>query len=73
MWNGVLGGGMSEEEDPGRSSEDERIRGVAVSVPHVMSCFIAIGPNSDGVGEGTAGTSEKLSPVGDLGRSTSPQ
>lgn len=65
---GVLGGGMSGEGSAG-SSDWDRIRGVAFSVPHVMSCFIAVGPSSDGVGEGTEGTSEKLSPVGDLGRS----
>lgn len=70
IWKGVFG--VPGDGSAG-SSDWDRIRGVAFRVPHVMSCFIAIGPNSDGVGEGTAGTSEKLSPVGDLGRSTSPQ
>ena len=35
------------------------IRGVAFSVPQVMSCFIAADPNSAGVGDGSLGTSEK--------------
>ena len=68
IWKGVLGGGMLGEGSAG-SSDSDSIRGVAFSVPHVMSCFIAVGPSSDGVGEGTEGTSEKLSPVGDFGRS----
>ena len=34
-----------------------------------MSCLTAAGPNSDGVGDGTEGTSECRSFVGDLGRS----
>jgi hypothetical protein len=45
------------------------MRGVALSVPHVMSCLTAVGPNSEGVGEGKFGTKEKLFIVGDLGRS----
>lgn len=61
MWKGVLGGG--------RSSDWEMIRGVAFRVPQVISCLTAAGPSSEGVGEGTAGTREKLFIVGDLGRS----
>lgn len=61
MWNGVLGGR--------RSSDCEMMRGVALSVPHVISCFTAAGPSSDGVGEGRFGTSEKLFMVGERGRS----
>lgn len=45
------------------------MRGVALRVPHVMSCFTAAGPSSDAVGEGMFGTREKLLEVGDLGRS----
>jgi hypothetical protein len=60
MWKGVLEGG---------SSDCERTRGVALSVPQVMSCLTAFGPSSEGVGEGRLGTSEKLCIVGDLGRS----
>lgn len=50
-WNGVLG--------PGRlsgSSDCDIIRGVALSVPHVINCFTAVGPSSDAVGEGRLGT-----------------
>ena len=44
----------------GSASEDEEsIRGVAPSVPHVMSCLTAAGPSSSGVGEGTAGRRPK--------------
>lgn len=45
------------------------MRGVAFRVPHVISCFTAAGPSSDGVGDGIVGTREKLLIVGDLGRS----
>ena len=62
IWNGVLGGG----KDSTGSSDWERIRGVALSVPHVISCLTASGPNSEGVGEGILGTSENLV---DFGRS----
>jgi hypothetical protein len=65
MWNGVEGGGMEGSSSP----VWDRIRGVALSVPHVMSCLTAAGPSSDGVGEGIAGTREKLLMVGDFGRS----
>lgn len=50
-------------------SSEDMIRGVAFSVPHVMSCCTAEGPSSDGVGEGTLGTKEKLLFVGERGRS----
>jgi hypothetical protein len=50
-WNGVLGGGSSE------SSPSEMILGVALSVPHVMSCPTATGQRDDEVGEGRLGTS----------------
>lgn len=46
------------------------MRGVAFSVPHVISCLTACGPNSDGVGEGIEGTSAKSSCPGDFGRSS---
>lgn len=49
------------------SSDCDMIRGVALSVPHVISCLTAAGPSSAAVGEGRSGTREK--PVGDLGRS----
>lgn len=45
------------------------MRGVAFRVPHVISCFTAAGPSSDGVGDGMVGTREKLLIFGDLGRS----
>lgn len=60
-WNGLFGGGNFE------SSEDEIIRGVAFKVPHVISCFTAVGPNSDGVGEGIAGTRLKPLALVELG------
>lgn len=44
-------------------------RGVALSVPHVISCFIPVGPSSDGVGDGIEGTNECKSSVNDFGRS----
>lgn len=71
MWKGVLGVEISSVAAAvaGSSSDCDRIRGVALSVPHVISCFTAAGPSSDGVGEGIAGTNEKLLIVGDLGRS----
>ncbi len=62
---GVAGVGKSAG-----SSDCDRTRGVALSVPHVMSCFTAAGPSSEGVGDGIEGTSELTSLVGDLGRST---
>ena len=65
IWNGVLGGGKGSTA----SSDCERIRGVALSVPHVISCLTASGPSSEGVGEGIVGTSEKLSIAGVFGRS----
>lgn len=61
-WNGVLGGGRGP-------LVCESTRGVPVSVPQVISCLTASGPNSEGVGEGMLGTREKLLIVGDLGRS----
>lgn len=61
----MLGGGKGSAG----SSDCERIRGVALSVPHVISCLTASGPSSEGVGEGIVGTSEKLLIVGDFGRS----
>lgn len=51
------------------SSDCDNMRGVAFSVPQVISCLTAAGPSSEGVGEGIDGTREKLSVVGDLGRS----
>jgi hypothetical protein len=62
MWNGVLGVANSTG-----SSDCDIMRGVAFSVPQVISCFTAAGPSSAAVGEGRSGTSVKL--VGDLGRS----
>lgn len=53
IWKGVLGGGI--EESAG-SSDCDNTRGVAVMVPHVMSCLTAAGPISDGEGVGTDGT-----------------
>ena len=38
-------------------------------MPHVISCFTAACPNSDGVGDGIEGTSEWTSFVGDSERS----
>lgn len=64
MWKGVLRGGRSAS-----SSGCEMMRGVALRVPHVISCLTAVGPSSDAVGEGMFGTREKLLIVGDLGRS----
>ena len=58
MWKGVLGGGIEDESSI--SSDEERTLGVAVRVPHVMSCLTAAGPSWEGVGDGTAGTREKL-------------
>ena len=66
MWNGVFGGGRDVSAG---SSLCERMRGVPISVPTVMSCFMASGPSSEGVGEGKAGTYEKWLMPGDLGRS----
>ena len=62
--NGVLGGGMSA------SSGFDMMRGVAPSVPQVISCLTAAGPSSAGVGDGTLGTSLKPPLDGDVGRST---
>ena len=45
------------------------MRGVALSVPHVISCFTAVGPSSEGEGEGIAGKSENPLFVGERGRS----
>lgn len=64
MLKGVLGVGRSAG-----SSLCEMMRGVAFSVPHVISCLTAAGPSSDGVGEGRFGTREKFFRVGELGRS----
>ena len=63
MRNGVLGSGTSA------GSSEVMIRGVASSVPQVMSCLTAAGPNSSGVGEGIAGTSPNPSFLGELGLS----
>lgn len=60
-WNGVLGGGIDV------SSEDEIIRGVPSSFPHVISSFTPAGPSSEGVGEGSTGTSGNPPVFGDLG------
>lgn len=43
------------------------IRGVECSVPHVMSCFIALGPSSAGVGDGRLGTRWNPVLLGELG------
>lgn len=59
--NGIL--------EPTGSSERDSIRGVALSVPHVMSCLTAAGPSWSGVGDGRLGISEELSVVGDRGLS----
>jgi len=47
-WNGVFGSS--------RESSEERMRGVAFRVPHVISCLMAAGPSSSGFAEGTAGS-----------------
>lgn len=65
IWKLVGGGSMASAG----SSDCERMRGVAFSVPHVMSCFTALGPISEGDGEGTEGMSAFVLVVGDLGRS----
>ena len=59
----------SSDLTPSAGSSEEMIRGVALSVPHVMSCLTAAGPSSEGVGEGTEGRREKPLPVGERGRS----
>ena len=59
------GGGRSSAG----SSEVDRIRGVAFSVPHVMSCLTAAGPSSEGVGDGIEGSSENPLSVDELGLS----
>jgi len=61
--NGVLGSGTST------GSSEEIIRGVASSVPQVMSCLTAVGPSSSGVGEGIAGTNPNPLLLGELGLS----
>ena len=66
IWN-EAGGGLSTAS--AGSSDPDSTRGVALSVPHVMSCFTAAGPSSDGVGDGSEGTNALLFVVGDLGRS----
>lgn len=66
IWN-VFDGGTSTAS--AGSSDCERTRGVALSVPQVISCLTAAGPNCDGVGVGIEGTREFTFPVGDLGRS----
>ena len=63
MWNGVLGSGTSA------GSSREMIRGVASSVPQVMSCLTAAGPSSSAVGEGIAGTNPNPLLLGELGLS----
>jgi hypothetical protein len=45
------------------------IRGVALSVPQVISSLTPAGPSSEGVGEGRSAMREKLFIVGDLERS----
>lgn len=54
------------------SEDDESIRGVAPSVPHVMSCLTAAGPSCSGVGEGMAGRRPKPAFEGERGWSISP-
>ena len=66
IWN--VFGGSSSVASAG-SSDCDNTRGVAFSVPHVISCLTAAGPSSEGVGEGIDGTREKLLVIGDLGRS----
>ena len=68
IWKEV-GGGISN--DSAGSSDCESTRGVAFKVPQVINCLTAVGPSSEGVGEGIDGTREKLLIVGDLGRSAS--
>ena len=63
MRNGVLGSGTSA------GSSEKIIRGVASSVPQVMSCLTAAGPSSSGVGEGIAGTNPNPLFLGELGLS----
>ena len=69
IWNGVFGAGRMTTSAGSSLDDWERMRGVALRVPHVISCFTAAGPSSEGVGEGIVGTREKLFIVGDLGRS----
>ena len=64
MRNGVAGVGTSAG-----SSDWDRTRGVAFSVPQVINCFTAAGPSSDGVGDGTEGTRDSNSFAEDFGRS----
>lgn len=66
MWKGVLGAGADASAG---SSDCDRMRGVPARVPQVISCLTAAGPSSDGVGDGSAGTYEKLLIPGDLGLS----
>lgn len=66
IWK-VAGGGIATSS--AGSSDCDRIRGVASSVPHVISCFTAAGPSWEGVGEGSEGTNASVLVVGDLGRS----
>lgn len=66
MWKGVLG--PSADASAG-SSDCERMRGVPARVPQVISCLTAAGPSSDGVGDGSEGTYEKLLIPGDFGLS----
>lgn len=48
-WKGVPGSS--------RESSEDKIRGVALRVPHVINCLMAAGPSSSGLGVGTAGSS----------------
>lgn len=69
-WKGVLRGGRLEDEAASAgSSEGEIMRGVAFNVPHVISCFTAAGPSSEGVGDGIEGRRENPLFVGERGRS----
>lgn len=43
---------------------------MALRVPQVINSLTALGPNSEGVGEGIFGSNENPFVVGDLGRST---
>lgn len=43
------------------------ILGVALRVPHVMSCFIPVGPSWAGVGDGRSGTRPKGSSLFERG------
>lgn len=56
----MFGGGRSDSSGfiISAGSSEEIIRGVALSVPHVMSCLTAAGPSSEGVGEGIVGRRE---------------